>query len=88
MDEMRELYEQHAPEMATMSVRQQERKLSELNVRRQLMNLSTIDVVQRAWSREKNIVLLGWYLDLFKGEVQEIASVTRHDISIEVSAGH
>ena len=88
MDEMRELYEQHAAEMATMSVRQQERKLSELNVRRQLMNLSTLDIVQHAWSQEKDLTLLCWYLDLFKGEVQEIGSMTRHDIPIEVSAGH
>jgi carbonic anhydrase len=88
IEEIRDLYERHAPEMATISARDQERKLSELNVRRQLMNLSTFDVIQRAWSRGHNITLLGWYLDLFTGEVKEICSMTRHDIPIEVPAGH
>jgi carbonic anhydrase len=86
MEDVHELYEQHAAEMASLTARQQERKLSELNVRRQLLNLSTVDVIERAWSGHRNLMLLGWYLDLHKGEIHEVCSMSSQHLLTEVSA--
>lgn len=85
MEELYALYEQHAGDMSSLSPRQRERKLSELNVRQQLTNLSTLDVVQRAWSSGRKLVLLGWYLDLSKGDVQEIYSMASRDVHKETA---
>lgn len=88
MEDLHELYERHAAEMASLSARQQERKLSELNIRRQLVNLSTTDIIQRAWSEGRNLMLLGWYLDLYKGEVHEVCTMASRDVLTEVTARH
>jgi carbonic anhydrase len=86
MEDVHELYEQHAGEMASLTARQQERKLSELNVRRQLLNLSTIDVIERAWSDGRSLMLLGWHLDLQKGEIHEVCSMASRQLISEVPA--
>ncbi|HTF18988.1 MAG TPA: carbonic anhydrase [Chryseolinea sp.] len=85
-EDIHELHDQHAAEMMALPTRQQEKKLNELNVRRQLQNLSTIDLVQRAWSEGRKISLLGWYLDLHKGEVQEVCSMVGLDMLTGVAA--
>jgi carbonic anhydrase len=86
MEEIRDLYEQHASDLASLTNRQKERKLSELNVHRQLLNLSNLDVVQRAWDNDRNLILLGWYFDIHKGEIQEIFSMQSRDILTQVAA--
>ena len=75
-------------EMSPLSPRQKERKLSELNIRRQLDNLRSIDVIQRAWANGRSLQLLGWYLDLNRGEIQEIEAVSSRDFHKEVTARH
>ena len=86
MEDVHELHEQHAAEMASLTTRQQERKLSELNIRRQMTNLSTIDVIERAWSEGRSLMLLGWYLDLHKGEIHEVCSMASRHLLTEVPA--
>lgn len=88
VEDIHDLYEQYSTEMAPLSVRQRERRLSELNINRQLANLSAIDIVQRAWAGGRNIQLLGWYLDLHKGEIHEIHTVTSRDFYKEVTTRH
>jgi len=87
-EDIRDLYDQYAMEMAPLSVRQRERKLSELCIQRQLSNLASNEVIQRAWSGGRNIHLLGWYLDLHKGEVQEVHAVSALNLQKEVTAQH
>lgn len=86
MEDIRDLYEQHTSDLAPLSNRQKERKLSELNVHRQLLNLGNMDIVQRAWDNDRNLVLLGWYFDIYKGEVQEIFSMQSREILTQVAA--
>ena len=88
MEDIYGLYEQHAAEMAPLSPKQRERKLSEFNVRQQLLNLSTLDVVQGAWANGRKFSLLGWYLDLNKGEVQEVYSMASQDMLTEIASRH
>ena len=88
VEEIQELYERRLSELSPLPVRQRERKLSELNVRQQMLNLSAIDVLQRAWSGGRKLYILGWYLDLSKGEVEEVYSMTSHDVLTEATAGH
>ena len=88
LEEIHELNDQYAMEMSPLSPRQKERKLSELNIRRQLDNLRSIDVIQRAWANGRSLQLLGWYLDLNRGEIQEIEAVSSRDFHKEVTARH
>jgi carbonic anhydrase len=86
LEDLRTLYERHATDMTSLSPSQQERKLGELNVRQQLVNLKRLDVIQDATSKGRNLVVLGWYLDLSKGDVQEIYSMTSRDMMAPVAA--
>jgi carbonic anhydrase len=86
LEEIHALYKRHAAEMTALSPRQQERKLGELNVREQLLNLKELEVVQAALSKGDNLVILGWYLDLAKGDVQELCSLTRRDMLVQAAA--
>lgn len=86
MEDVRDLYEQHAGSLASLSQRQREKKVSELNVRQQLQNLGYLDIVQRAWASGRKLVLLGWYFDLHKGELHEVHSITSRDLLTEVGA--
>lgn len=84
-EDIQELYEQYSMEMTALSARQRERKLCELNVRRQLDNLCAMDIVQRAWSNGSDLQLLGWYLDIHKGDIQELHTVCARDVQKEVT---
>ncbi|MGC3946836.1 MAG: carbonic anhydrase [Chryseolinea sp.] len=87
-EDIHDLYEQYSMEMAPLTPRQREHKLSELNIRRQLANLASMEVIQRAWTAGRNIQLLGWYLDLHKGEIHETHTVTSRDFQKEIPAHH
>lgn len=80
-EELRELYDQHAHEMSALNARQKERKLSELNVQRQVANLSRFEALQNAWSSGRQLTILGWYFDIPKGEVHELYAVTSRDLA-------
>lgn len=86
MDDLKGLQELHASQFSGLSARQQEQKLGELNVQRQVSNLCAMEAVQQAWERDRNLVVLGWYLDLQKGEVREVASRDRHNITRNITA--
>lgn len=80
-EELRELYDQHAHEMTSLSARQKERKLAELNVHRQIANISRFDSLQTAWSNGRQLAILGWYFDVSKGEVHELHAVSSRDLA-------
>ena len=88
MEDIYDLYEQRATELAGLTPSHQERRLSQLNVRQQLLNLSTLDIVQRAWSGGRNLSLLGWYLDLSKGGIEEVYSMANRDMLTESATRH
>lgn len=83
-DDMRELYDQHADEWTSLNPRQKERKFSELHVQHQLQQLGRMEALQRAWSEGSSVSLLGLYLDLHKGDLHEIAAVTKAEVTASV----
>jgi carbonic anhydrase len=72
---LRELYERNADELDDLEFEKKEKRLCELNIKEQILNLSRLEVVQRAWERGNEPILLGWYFDLDNGSIKEIFSM-------------
>ena len=50
-------------------------RLCEMSIKAQILKLSNIDIVQKAWERGSSPELLGWYLDETSGIIKEIFSM-------------
>ncbi|MDG6079291.1 carbonic anhydrase [Erythrobacter litoralis] len=50
-------------------------RLSELNVREQLIRLSRIDIVRAAFSRGQDLTLHGWIYDVRNGQLSELLAI-------------
>ncbi|HTE34834.1 MAG TPA: carbonic anhydrase [Chryseolinea sp.] len=85
LEELREMYHHQAPLMAGLSSHQKEKRLCEINIQQQIINLSNMDIVQQAWKDGRNLSLLGWYFDLQKGAIQEIFSMKTQDLLFQVA---
>ncbi len=70
-----ELYHNNIDELQQLDFEQKEKRLSELNIKAQILNLSKLEVVQKAWEKSNKPMLLGWYFDLADGSIQEIFSM-------------
>jgi carbonic anhydrase len=75
LDELRDLYENRREEFQDMDFEQRTKRLCELNIRAQILKLSQLDVIQKAWEKGNNPILLGWYFDLNTGALKEIFSM-------------
>jgi carbonic anhydrase len=75
LDELSTLYERHKDELQDMDFEQRTRRLCELNIRAQIINLSKVDVIRKAWDKRDQPILLGWYFDLDTGALQEVFSM-------------
>jgi carbonic anhydrase len=75
LDELSSLYERHKDELQDMGFEQRTRRLCELNIRAQIVNLSKVDVIRKAWDKRDHPILLGWYFDLDTGALQEVFSM-------------
>lgn len=73
--ELRALYELHYKELDLLSYEQKERKLAEINIRQQIVNLSRLEIIQRAWKNGEYPKLFGWYFDLDTGSLSEVFSM-------------
>ncbi|MEJ7645795.1 MAG: carbonic anhydrase [Chryseolinea sp.] len=85
LEQLHEMYEHNSGKMERLSSRQKEKLLCELNIQRQIINLSKLDIVQSAWESGKKLTLLGWYFDLSKGSIQEIFAMEARDLLMQVS---
>lgn len=72
LSELRALYERNMDELRDMDFEQRTKRLCELNIEAQIINLSQLDVVQKAWEKNDRPVLLGLYFDLNNGALKEI----------------
>ena len=72
---LRQLYENNAEELQDLEFDQKEKRLCELNIKEQILNLSKLEMVQKAWEISNNPILLGWYFDLNDGSIKEIFSM-------------
>jgi carbonic anhydrase len=75
---LRALYEEHHNELEALPFEQREKLLSELNIRQQVLNLSKLPTIQKAWEKTDNPKILGWYFDLLTGSVTEVFSLEKN----------
>jgi carbonic anhydrase len=76
LSDLIDLYNDHSEELERLSQKEKEDRLCELSIKAQILKLSELDIVQRAWEKKSSPVLLGWYLDETSGTIKEIFSMT------------
>ena len=65
----------HQTELATLAgEREQHRRLCELNVIEQVVNVSQTTVVQDAWRRGRNVTVHGWVYDIQDGLLHDLGT--------------
>jgi carbonic anhydrase len=72
---LRDLYDKNRGILDKLEGRSKEKKLSELNIERQIRNLSKIPCIQKAWETRDFPKLHGWYFDLMSGSLKEVFSM-------------
>jgi carbonic anhydrase len=78
---LRALYEEHRDTLELLPFEQKEKYLSELNIREQVLNLSYLPAIQRAWEKTDYPKIFGWYFDLLSGSLKEVFSMeTNHKL--------
>lgn len=75
LEELHDLYENRREEFEDMDFEQRTKRLCELNIQAQIIKLSQINAIEKAWERGNNPTLLGWYFDLTTGGLREIFSM-------------
>ncbi len=73
--ELRALYELYHQELDPLPYNQKEKKLAELNIRQQIINLSKLKIIQKSWENGVYPKLFGWYFDLDTGALSEVFSM-------------
>lgn len=75
--DLRTLYEQHRETLDLLPYEQKERRLAELNIERQVKNLSNLEIIKKAWQLSAFPKLYGWYFDLNTGSFTEVVSIDK-----------
>ncbi|HEY0768899.1 MAG TPA: carbonic anhydrase [Sphingobacteriaceae bacterium] len=78
LKDLQDLYNNHYPELREHPHEKQEAMLSELNIREQVIRLSKVPCVQKAWEKRDFPEIYGWYLDLKTGTLQEVFSLEKN----------
>lgn len=72
--DLKKTYELHHKELDPMPYEQKEQRLAELNIQQQIINLSRLPIIQKAWQKSIYPKLYGWYFNLTTGSFTEVAS--------------
>ena len=75
--EIKELYDNNKADFEGLTDEQRLRKLTQLNIKQQVLNLSKFDSLQKAWEIGNNIPIIGWYYNIENGEIEEIFSIEK-----------
>lgn len=78
LKDLHDLHDRHANELANLAFEEREKILSELNIREQVVNLSKIPVIQKAWEKRDYPEIYGWYFDLATGTLKEVFSLEKN----------
>lgn len=78
LEKLRELKEDYWATLKGLSPELREKKLSELNVRQQIVNLSKLELIKNAWNKRKAPTLLGLYFDMNNGSLSDIYKMEPH----------
>ncbi|HEY1559317.1 MAG TPA: carbonic anhydrase [Caulobacteraceae bacterium] len=69
---IREIAEAHQTELAALEDPAREDRLTELNVRRQVLNIASDLIVRDAWARGQDLAVHGWVYALADGQVRDL----------------
>jgi carbonic anhydrase len=75
LEGLNELYDSNHREFENLTPIEKAKKLCEMNIRQQIINLSKVDTIQRAWEKSDNPILLGLYFELTDGSIREVFSL-------------
>jgi len=75
LGDLHDLYQNRSEEFQDLDFDQRTKWLCELNIRAQIIKLSQLEVIQKAWEKGNYPILLGWYFDLNTGGLKEIFSM-------------
>lgn len=75
LEELHALYDSYSDELLHLDLEQRSRRLAELNIRAQVIKLSQLEIVQKAWDRNEGPTLFGWFFDLDSGGLTEVFSM-------------
>jgi carbonic anhydrase len=75
--QLHNLYERHYDELKNLPHKDQEKLLSEINIREQVIKVSKTDCVQKAWQEGTNPTICGWYFDVEMGSLKEVFSLEK-----------
>jgi carbonic anhydrase len=75
LEELHVLYDSYNDELMNLDLEQRSRRLAELNIRAQVIKLSQLDIIRKAWDRNEGPALFGWYFDLNSGALTEVFSM-------------
>ena len=75
LGDLHHLYQNRSEEFQDLDFDQRTKWLCELNIRAQIIKLSQLEVIQKAWEKGNYPILLGWYFDLNTGGLKEIFSM-------------
>ncbi|HEY1879054.1 MAG TPA: carbonic anhydrase [Caulobacteraceae bacterium] len=79
---IREIAEAHQAELDALEGSAREDRLTELNVRRQVLNVASDVIVRDAWARGQSLAVHGWVYALADGRVRDL------DVSITSEADY
>lgn len=83
---LQETYQLNQTELNSMTFEQKEKRLSELNIHQQIINLSELELVKKSWQKRNAPVLLGWYFDLETGGLTEVFKMEPHNELQKITA--
>jgi len=81
LSELHSIFEQNSQWFEGKLYDEQERKLCELNVERQIENLSKLSIIRKFWKDSDYPKLYGWYFDLNTGLLSEVATREKNKLT-------
>jgi carbonic anhydrase len=75
LEDLRVLYDSYYTELKDLALEQKSKRLAELNIRAQIIKLSQLEMIQKAWEKKDTPILFGWYFDLDTGGLTEVFSM-------------
>jgi carbonic anhydrase len=72
---LQHLYDQHYDELKDLPLHDQEKLLSEINIREQMLNVSKMECIAEAWQKGDKPEICGWYFDVKLGTIKEVFSL-------------
>lgn len=80
--QVRELYLRNRKSLAELPENEQQERLCELNVGRQLINMGNTTVVQEAWRRGQTLNIHGWIYSIANGQLTDLGLTVENNAQL------